>query len=250
MHLSYIVIDDEAGYGLQRQLVENQSLGGFVFMVDMLDRKTAEWVAGFGRPSVVVNEEQFSDLLTCIVADEEQGIADAVQYLVGLGHRKIAFVWIPHQPPVKYLGYQRGLKANGIELDSDLVFTYEVMRGSPQQIEGAKLARKILEKRPDCTAVITGSSEFSIGLEEGFAELGVPLGERVSVIGFGMLEKEFNLVEPGKGRLSTIAKPRYELGRCAAEVLLQQMKNGYNQSGLIKLKTKLLIGESTGPAPA
>ena len=67
---------------------------------------------------------------------------------------------------------------------------------------------------------------------------------------FGIKEKEVDLVQPDKGRITTILKPRYEMGRCAAESLLHQVKHGYTQSGLIKLKTRLLIGDTSGPAPS
>jgi DNA-binding LacI/PurR family transcriptional regulator len=249
IHLSYIVINDQAGYGLQRQLGENSRLGGFVFMSDMLDRPTAVRVAALGRPCVVINEEQFEDILTCVVADEEQGVENAVKHLVDLGHRQIGFVWAPHQQQEARLrGFKKAMKTNGLAIHSKMIFEIDHGNGAFQMQEGNKLATWIKRQHPSCTALVTSCGELAGGLAQGFKDLGIKLGKQISLIGFGIPEQEFSLVKAGEGRITTIAKPRYEMGRCAAEILIQQMRGGYAQSGLVKLKTKLLIGDSTGPA--
>jgi DNA-binding LacI/PurR family transcriptional regulator len=71
----------------------------------------------------------------------------------------------------------------------------------------------------------------------------------ISVACFGYGEHEWNSIAEGHDKISTVVKPRYELGQCAAEILLSQRQRKYAQTGVIKIPTPLLFGNTTGPAP-
>lgn len=240
--LSSLVVDDPNGYGLQRQLAMHKELAGYVFMVDMLDRPTAQQVARLRRPCVVINEDQFQDLLTCVVAEEEAGMAEAVRHLAQLGHRRIALVWMPN--PVldaRRRGYEAAVRENGLDADPTLVVEVGQMDAAALQVAGMQLAGRFASSQPACSAIITSGIELAHGLTRGLNTAGRKVGEDISVLAFGTATPESG------DSLTCVSKPRYEMGRCAADVLLHQIRQHYEQVGLIKLKTTLHAGRSTGP---
>jgi len=63
-----------------------------------------------------------------------------------------------------------------------------------------------------------------------------------------MPEDEWNSIAEGHDRLTTIFKPRMEMGRCAAQILIDQVNRGYHQTGRIEIPAPLKVGSTTGPA--
>ena len=197
--LATVVIgSSRGGHDLRSQLTSANEVGGFVFMTEMLNRSEAETVVQAGRPAVMVNETRFSDLMTCVVADEEGGMTRLVEHLVSLGHEKISYLAASEDEVSwpRHIGYVRGMQAAGL--------------------------------KPD------------------LRDAGFKPGKDISVGCFGYIEEEWMSIAEGNDKITNVAKPRYEMGTCTAEVILSQMRHGYGQTGVIRIPTSLMIGNTTG----
>lgn len=153
--------------------------------------------------------------------DHRQAAIDAVQYLLNRGHKRIAliggneeYLWARQRRH----GYEAALARAHVEVDPSLV------RAAPgtdyvhgQAAAGAFLA---LEQLP--TAVFAVSDTLAIGAMKAFRRAGLRVPEDVAVLGFDNIPVA-EVFEPG---LTTIAQPMQELGRAAAELLLERLAGG------------------------
>jgi LacI family transcriptional regulator len=102
-----------------------------------------------------------------------------------------------------------------------------------------------MQTHPRPTAVFCGSDILAVGAVKHCKSAGLHVPEDVSIVGFDNLEIA-HVVEP---ELTTIDVPAREMGQMAAEALIE-LKNTEQKGITKKLQTRLLIRQSTGPAPA
>ena len=246
--LATVVIgSSRGGPDLRSQLTSANEVGGFVFMTEMLNRSEAETVVQAGRPAVMVNETRFSDLMTCVVADEEGGMTRLVEHLVSLGHEKISYLAASEDEVSwpRHIGYVRGMQAAGLKPDLLSLDSLPSPSLRAEENTRSKVAR-ILSERKGFTAFVIGAPTLAIGFCKGLRDAGFKPGKDISVGCFGYIEEEWMSIAEGNDKITNVAKPRYEMGTCTAEVILSQMRHGYGQTGVIRIPTSLMIGNTTG----
>ena len=135
---------------------------------------------------------------------------DVTDYLISLGHRRIAFV---EGPPELYTsaerrsGYSAAMAAAGLE--DDLVFS-----GGFDFESGLAAGRRLLTCRPLPDAVVAANDEAAIGVLTSFRHGGVDVPGDVSVAGIDDT-RPARFVE-----LTTVNLPLYDLGAVAARHIL------------------------------
>lgn len=155
-----------------------------------------------------------------VICDARDGMVDAVRYLYGLGHRRIAFIGpTAKQSDVhnefRYIGYQEGLALCGVDFDADLV--EDVYLSIQDGYEGAS----VLFSRARPTAVLTANDNVAIGVLSYLKDSGVAVPQEVSVVGFDNIEVSAFF----KPSLSTYDVPKKELGRFAVKFLVDRKDN-------------------------
>lgn len=178
-----------------------------------------------------------------IGATNWNGGLDATQHLIGLGHRRIAFVaGSPASLTTieRHQGYLSALRINGIEPDPELVvgsgFTFEM---------GLAAARELLGRpvHAQPTAFFAGSDWSAMGVLEGVREKGLRVPEDVSVVGFD----DTALAMSSAPRLTTVHQPLTDMGSAAIRTLAD-LRADVVPTGPMKLNTHLIVRDSTGPA--
>jgi LacI family transcriptional regulator len=176
-----------------------------------------------------------------ITADYEGAVA-ALRHLTGLGHRRIAYIQGPVTPlsPAaidRRQGYEECLKENGIPLDKEFIEKTDTWK--PEA--GYHAARRLLERRPDITAIFACSDHLAYGVIKALAGMGLSVPRDVSVMGFdGDPLGEF--ITPG---LTTMRQDAARIGRTAGELLLKKLGGG-ECPGAVRIDAELCIRESTG----
>ncbi|HXF38032.1 MAG TPA: LacI family DNA-binding transcriptional regulator [Actinomycetota bacterium] len=163
-----------------------------------------------------------------------------VDHLVGLGHRRIAFLGaMPIRPSLlRLLGVRQALGAAGLRPDP--VIPCE------ETLEAGHAAAAALLERPEApTAVIAYSDLVAIGVIRGLHAAGVRVPEDVSVVGYDDIEVAA-FVEPP---LTTVRQPKVEMGRRAMDRVLGTRTA---RSGPLHevLPGELIVRASTAPPPA
>jgi DNA-binding LacI/PurR family transcriptional regulator len=175
--------------------------------------------------------------------DNAAGIAAMVSALIGLGHRRIAFLAGPRSLFVaraRLAGYRRGLEDAGIEFDERLV-----IRTSFDADGGAMGIDTLLDGGEPFTAVCCANDLLALGALGRLAALGIAVPERVSVAGFDDISTAA-LTAPS---LSTVRLPLREMGRRGFEHATGVLAGGEPSRQVLPTEV-ILRGSTAAPASA
>ena len=172
--------------------------------------------------------------------DGEEGVYEAVKYLIGLGHRRIGFI-----APSMYLmfaehrlaGYKRALQDNGLEFDPVLV-----VEGNLTQSGGYQRMEQLLDLEEPPTAVVTGNDLMAFGAMEAAQKRGLVVGLDIAVIGFD----DVPLAAYFHPTLTTIRQPIYDIGKMLSQTLIKIINGEELAQRQIILQPELVIRESSG----
>ena len=176
-----------------------------------------------------------------VSVDNTAGIAAMVGALVGLGHRRIAFLAGPRSLFVareRLAGYRRGLAEAGIDEDDRLVI------GTPFDSEGgARAVDTLIADGLAFTAICCANDLLALGALRRLAELGIDVPGQVSVAGFDDISTAA-LTSPS---LSTVRLPLREMGRRGFRQA-DRLLAGERPAGEILATEVVLRGSTAAPA--
>ncbi len=168
-----------------------------------------------------------------IVCDGKQAAVAAMKHLIGLGHKKIAYIG-DCSYEARYIGYYEALLDAGIPIDYRLIFsTKQTME------EGADAAADIraMENRP--TALFCANDTTAIGVLQELSR-GRKGGYMPSVISIDNIRQS----ETCHPMLTTIDIPKEEMARLAVAILGDRMDGGHSAYLRVSLPCRLVIRES------
>ncbi|WP_245840594.1 LacI family DNA-binding transcriptional regulator [Propionicimonas paludicola] len=195
-------------------------------------------------PVVALDPHAGSSSMPTIDSDSLTGAELAVNYLLSLGHRRIAM--LAGRPDLnsaqlREAGYRRALQAAGIPVDPTLI---EIGGFRPDSATAP--ARALLDRPDRPTAVFAANDLTAIRTIEVANELGLRVPEDLSVVGFDDVPDASQFRTP----LTTIAQPLYQMGRLAMETLLRLLEGAELEESHLTLATTLVVRESTAPVPS
>jgi LacI family transcriptional regulator len=197
-----------------------------------------------GLPLVLLNCYVADKRHTSIVPAEVAGGFNATEHLIKNGHRRIGFIngesWMDAATE-RLRGYRQALASHDIPFNKDLI-----REGDWLPLKGYQLAKELfsLSNRP--TAILCANDLMALGAIEAAAELGLQVPEDVSIMGYDDQELARYTHPP----LSTLVLPNYEMGRHAAELLIDAFTSGRQiRKGVIKVDGPVVERGSVGAAP-
>lgn len=172
-------------------------------------------------PLVLIGEAVFDVPHDHIAIDNLAASHVAVQHLVSLDRRRIAFVGahtdVNRQPAhLRLKGYRDALKTAGLAVDPSLVATASQF-GRQDGLVGMR-ALLALDERPD--AVFAYNDLIAIGAMRAITEAGLRIPEDIAVIGFDDIE-EGRFSNP---TLTTISPDKDHIGRLAVRSLVNRVE--------------------------
>jgi len=174
-----------------------------------------------------------------VVSDNLNGGYLATKHLIELGHKRIGFLCGPKVTSVRdrLRGYCKAIKGYGLNLEKELIKPTNSRYSSSLDI----LMKEFLsmEKRP--TAIFAFCDIAAIQAMEIIREKGLNIPEDIAIVGFDDAGIAENAIVP----LTTVAQPVYEMGKAAAQ-LLMDVVNGKRTKKKILLPVKLVIRKSSG----
>lgn len=189
-------------------------------------------------PMVAALESLQGHRTPVIRVDHRIGAAQATQHLIDLGHRRIAHITGGTRAASsshRIAGYKDALTAAGIEFDPGLL-----QPGDFSIAAGEAAMKQLLAMSPRPTAVFAANDEMAIGAMIAARHAGLDVPDDLSVMGFD----DQSLAAINNPPLTTVHIPRYEIGRRAAEALIN-MLNGEQVAGEAVLETRLVERAST-----
>lgn len=169
------------------------------------------------------------------------GIAQAVQHVAEIGHRRVGFVgWPNHQwvtGDIRYRGYVEAVADLGLDDDPTLVARVEGY--GPEH--GRRAFHEMASVAP--TAVVAVSDNLAIGVMHAAEDLGIEVGEELAVVGYDDIPAAAD-VRPS---LTTLRQPLQTIGDRLVEVLLRRLDNPDSEPEGIEILPELVIRSSTVP---
>jgi LacI family transcriptional regulator len=177
-------------------------------------RRVSPPISLFGLPTVLLNCHGGDRPLHAIVPGEVAGAFTATQHLIAKGHRRIGLIngepWMEASSD-RFKGYRQALATADIAFDPTLL-----RNGDWLPLQGHQLALELLRSPDPPTAIFCANDLMAMGALEAAAELGMRVPDDVSIMGYDDQELARYTHPP----LSTLVLPNYEMGRRAAELLI------------------------------
>lgn len=221
-----------------------RQVDGFITATARRDHELLDEIVGLELPLVLVNRRVEDGALPSATADDREGVRLAVEHVLELGHRRIAYLAGPLELST---GHQRlesfldSMRAAGVDPEPELV-----LRGSAfTEREGERLCGELLDSGAPFTAIIAGNDLMALGCYDVFEERGLSCPGDVSVVGFNDMPFADHFDPP----LTTIRIPHYEIGLAAAELFLGLLQGGAEDRPQVVLPPSLVVRESTAAPP-
>jgi LacI family transcriptional regulator len=204
-----------------------------------LDRLQADQV-----PIVQVNRRTENKAIASVTVDDAGGSKAAVEYLVELGHERIAHLGSVQNHSTgraRLAGYKAAMRRAGLPIASGLT----PLTRAVTTAEGARVGAALLEEHPEVTAILAGNDLLALGCYEAARAMDLRCPKNVSIIGFNDMPFADHFDPP----LTTVHFDAYEMGNAAAQLLLRQLRSEGPPSSAshIEMETRLVIRQSAAP---
>jgi len=242
--LSSTTLNDEYAVDIFKDLARRRFDGLILASSFILESKEAQTtlarVRKRGLPIVELSENYGVD---SAAADYREATREVMSYLLSLGHRHIGFIYGIGGRELaedRLQPYQASLDEAGIPFDVDLI-----VECGPTIEDGFQASKGLLGKPPRPTAIIAVNDVLAMGALRAAADMELNVPEDLSIVGFDDIPMANYLIP----RLTTVTKDANVIGKQAFELLHARMQNPELPRQVIHGTAKVVIRESTGPAP-
>ena len=169
-------------------------------------------------------------------ATNYQGAMDAMDYLIGLGHKRIGFISGRAELESsnrRLKGYREALNKAGIPIDDSMIAS-----GDYTTETGVSGARELLALESPPTAIFASNDQMAMGVFQVAEELGMRIPEDLSVIGFD------NITESKYMGLTTVDQFISEMGYVATQMLIKIINDVPLEDQTYQMQTRLVIRNS------
>lgn len=183
-------------------------------------------------PIIAVDPHVINPNYPSVQGTNYHGALDAMEYLLRLGHRRIAFIngrQGSGSAMRRLKGYQDALLNAGIALDNDLI-----VPGDFSTPTGYECALGLLSQDNPPTAIFAANDQSAIGVYQAAEELSLRIPDDLSIVGFD------NISEAKYLGLTTVDQFLADMGYVAVQMLIKMIKDGPVDVHVHKMSTKLI----------
>ena len=216
-----------------------RGVGGIIFADIIGNRCQLEDALSIGIPTVVINNIVENLPVACVAVDNTKGAQEAVEYLISLGHKRIAHICgdtVTQAAAQRLEGYRRALKKHSLNLGERYVFKTDYSRG-----QARRAAEEMLAMPEPPTACFVASDSMALEVMAVAREKGREVPRDLSLVGFD--DNPSGLYGPVA--LTTVRQPLIKMaeeGIKALRLIMEGKKPAAGQKTV--LPTELVIRES------
>ncbi|MBZ0303423.1 MAG: LacI family transcriptional regulator [Anaerolineae bacterium] len=222
--------------------LSRRRIDGLILIVSYFEEVRAEIQQSHQhRPVVLLNT--FIEGFDYVQIQSDVGVHDLMTHLLGLGHRRIGFVYGVANPQIgrnRLMLYEQALQQAGLRVDDRLIATC----GTTVE-DGYRTTQRILEAEPRPTALVVINDLLAMGALRAAADRGLRVPEDLSIASFD----DINLARYTLPRLTTVAVDSTALGQTAARLLFQRLRDPNRAPQHQTIASRLIVRASTGPVP-
>jgi LacI family transcriptional regulator len=201
-----------------------------------------DWLKRQAIPFVFVGDAPLKDHYS--VTDDNVGQARmAVEHLIGLGHRDIAFLHGTSQTVgqrARRRSYVQTLK------DHDLpIRRAHIAVGGHDFERSRRVVRRMLQSDAPPTAIYCAADTMALGAVAAAESLGIDVPQRFAIVGHA---DDIPFIEQHRVPLTTIRQPRQQLAEQAGAMLLQLIDGTTPETKYVEIQGELIVRTSCGGA--
>ncbi|MGV8873020.1 MAG: LacI family DNA-binding transcriptional regulator [Rhodococcus sp. (in: high G+C Gram-positive bacteria)] len=183
-------------------------VGESIPMLDRLDRQ--------GTPVVLLDRGSRTPGRSSVAVDDVHGGRLAARHLMDLGHRELVYVGGPES-----IRQVRDRRSGALAAVAESASTRMSTLWCPSlSIEaGAHAAAQILDMDDGPTGAVCANDLLALGVLQEYVQRGLRVPDDLAIVGYDDIDYAAGAAVP----LTSISQPRAELGRAAAELLLEQV---------------------------
>lgn len=206
-----------------RRYISEHRVDGVIVYTNHIENEFLERYARRDFPIYLVGSYIENDNIYCtkIIEGYDVNTEIAIDYLVKMGHKKIAFVKASMKTrgsPRRLKTYYKAMAKHQLVVDEHIVFDAQ---GSSFE-DGYKITGEIIEHLDEIDAICYSNDDIAIGGLRRFKEAGINVPEAVSVMGTNNLP-ESKLVTPA---LTTVHSEHIDSVRSGVQLLIKAIEEG------------------------
>ena len=222
------------------RLLDHKPAGAILIFSSLTERQSHQ-LDMCGIPFVVLDPAGSPGSHTrSVQTDNWTGALQGTRHLIALGHRRIAMITGTKTlmcAKARVDGYHAALTEAGIPADPELL-----REGRFTMASGRDAAGQLLELPEPPTAIFASNDMEAMGVYEAARLAGMRIPEDLSVIGFDDVQPSALMNPP----LTTIRQPLTEMGKAAAQMIVDARQAGSRAASLQTiLPTSLIVRDST-----
>jgi len=222
----------------------NSRVDGLLFNLtpETKDLEDLNMFVNKGIPVVLFDRilDESNNLWTSVIINNRKAGNDVTRHLISQGCKRIAYLGENTSCMVfgeRYKGYRDALIESGLEVDPDLIVT-----GHLNSETGARVVKKILSMKKTPDGIFAGNDMSAVSVMSELKRVGICIPEDIAIVGINNAYIS-GVVQPA---LTTVEYPSVEMGRVAAEILMEMLESDQKlEPKNIVLDHKLIIRESS-----
>jgi DNA-binding LacI/PurR family transcriptional regulator len=224
-----------------RRMLERK-VDGVAVMTSEMDLGLIRELSRRGVPIVFMDVGQMGPRMSHVSIDYGNGILQAVDHVIGLGHKHVAFISGPldlHSARTRRQAFVDTMRAHR------LVPERRMIREGTHTAEGGQREMSALlrlSRRP--TAVVASNDWTAIGALHAIYAAGLRVPDDVSLVGFD----DIPLVSYTTPALTTVRMSAMDVGSTAFQALFRMIGGERQEGEVFQIPTKLVIRDSTAKA--
>jgi LacI family transcriptional regulator, galactose operon repressor len=226
------------------QVLEEQRVRGVLITPVEVGSERLDALRRRGTPTVLVDRHDPRANCCSVAVDDVAGGELAGACLTGQGHQRIAYVTGPlkiRQCADRLAGLRRAVAATGA--DPDAVITVAEVPALNAKT-GYAAARELFDRSAsEVTAAFCANDLLALGVLRAAVSTGRRVPEDIALLGYDDIDFAADAAVP----LSSVRQPRRQIGRTAAQLLIEECDDPENHAHQqVMFKPELVIRESTG----
>ncbi|MCZ8510919.1 LacI family DNA-binding transcriptional regulator [Paenibacillus filicis] len=237
-----VILCNSDNQGMKEQsyieILKKKHIDGIIFASNTLSHTEVAHLDKNGIPLVCLDRAPGKQSCSVVRSQNKNGAKLAIKHLLGMGCRKIAHIYGPHElitAKERLIGYEESV--TGFDWYSPTL----TMEGDFSIAGGMHAAQVLMDRHPDIDAIFAGNDLMAVGALKALIRRGIRVPEQVAVCGFDGI----NMTEITEPEITTVAQPIYEMGALVSRILIKKIEGIMEADQTYELDVSLIPRKST-----
>lgn len=228
---------------IHMSVLRGEGAAGLILIPEDRSGEAYQTLKAWEIPVVAVDRAPQGLSVDLVSTSNREGVREAVGHLLGHGYREIAFINGAEGLSItrdRLDGYREAMREAGVPVREAHIIH------SDFKLEGGRVAmRRLLDLSKPPRAVVSANNLMTLGALQAIHERGLAIPEDVAIVGFDDMPWATSLRPP----LTVVTQPAEDLGRTAAQLLLERLQDPKRVVRHVILPTQLVVRASCGAHP-